>query len=262
MAIAHGSTTAANNSSTSQLNITNVPVTGSNAVLVVLIAYKSGTAGKISRVTWDSAGVGEGLTLLGSEVGSGNSNSSIYYLPAPTAQTATVTIDLTANKRIVAAAQVYTGVHQGAPFRTASFASATGTDNNPTVNVVALDTEMVLDSLCQISGGPDTISANSGTLRHNDPATGGGTDTRGAGQEIASSGATETMEYTLSSTDDWGITACALQPPAVTATRFQLNISDNWESIESIQINIGDVWKAVEGAKINISDDWKLMFET
>jgi len=260
MAIAHGSTDSAESSGTSSLDIASFTVTGTNKALVVRVAYKSAGAGAVNRVTWDKAGVGEALTMVGNEVGSSNSKASLYVLAAPTSKTAILTVDFTKSVRCVVGVSCYTGVHQGAPFRTASSADNTGNDDSPTVDVVALATEMVIDSMCQVSAGPDTVTANDHTLRYSEPGTGGGTDVRGASQDVISSGATETMGWTLSSSDDWGITACALQEPSVDATRLQVNISDTWETIESIQINIGDVWKDVTGAQINISDDWKAIY--
>jgi hypothetical protein len=52
----------------------------------------------------------------------------------------------------------------------------------------------------------------------------------------------------------------AVYTTASGGTAMQINIGDDWKSIEAIQINIGDTWKAVEGAQINISDAWKTIF--
>ena len=43
-------------------------------------------------------------------------------------------------------------------------------------------------------------------------------------------------------------------------TNTQINIGDDWKTVDAMQINIGDAWKAVAGAQINIGDDWKTVF--
>ncbi|KKK49192.1 hypothetical protein LCGC14_3137520, partial [marine sediment metagenome] len=40
----------------------------------------------------------------------------------------------------------------------------------------------------------------------------------------------------------------------------QINIGDEFKSMDSIKINIGDVWKDVNSIKINIGDVWKTVF--
>lgn len=43
-------------------------------------------------------------------------------------------------------------------------------------------------------------------------------------------------------------------------TNMQLQIGDNWKTVDAMQINIGDTWKTVDGAQINIGDTWKTIF--
>lgn len=213
MAIAHGSTTTGTaTSSQSVITISSHVVTGTDPALIVKVATK-GTGVTVSSVFWDVAGVNEQLTQLNTDI-NGDARSSLFYRAAPTAKTADVTINLSGNSRSVGAASTYTGVHQGAPFRTAANNSNNGTDAAPTVDIVALNTEMVVDSLCQVSAGPDTATADH-TQRSNTASLGGGTDTRGASQEKASTGATETMGWTMSDADNWAIAAGALQEPTV-----------------------------------------------
>jgi len=47
---------------------------------------------------------------------------------------------------------------------------------------------------------------------------------------------------------------------AAAGTNSQINIGDNWKTIDSIQINIGDNWKEVSGMQVNIGDNWKTIF--
>lgn len=48
--------------------------------------------------------------------------------------------------------------------------------------------------------------------------------------------------------------------PFSAGTQLQLNIGDDWKTVDAIQINIGDAWKAVSGMQINIGDAWKTIF--
>lgn len=211
MVIAHTLTTPeSDNTNDSNITISSHVVSGTKPVLIVKIAARGATVTG-STVVWDTAGVNESLTLLNRDR-NGNALAEIWYKANPTAKTADVTITLSeAANRKVAAASNYTDVDTTTPFRLAANNSSNGTDVTPTVDIIALNTEMVVDSMCQVSAGPDTINSQSSTNRHDAAATGGGTDTRGASGEIASLGATETMDYNMSSNDNWAICGGALQ---------------------------------------------------
>ena len=228
--ITHGSTQTAGGPSKT-LNLTSVVVTGPNPVLIVKIAYRDNAGGEVTSVVWDSAGVNETLTQLGSESRVNNVNSQMWYKANLTAKTATVTITTTNTVRMVGAASVYTGVNQTNPFRIAANATSTGIDATPTVDVVALNGEMVVDSLAQVSAGPDTATASQ-TERHNVAQTGGGKDVRGASQEVASTGATETIGWTMNSSDRWAIIAGALQESPTTYEQSAYRIFENANSTQ------------------------------
>ena len=215
MAVTHVATNTATSASTSSLTIGSLLTQNVNRAIIVKIAYKDNSGGSISSVVFNGS---ENLTLVGSEANGGDANSSLYQLAAPTATTADVVITLSASERIVAAASSYHGVDQTNPLRASSFASATGTDATPTVDVLAISGDRVVDSLCQVSAGPDVATADH-TVRHNTNAAGGGTDVRGASQFVDSSGATETMGWSMTDSDDWAVTAAALQEPVPPSTR-------------------------------------------
>ncbi len=208
----HGSTQRSGNAGTTSLDITSVAVTGTDPTLVVKVAYKDNAGGEIISVVWDAVVENQALTQIGTEERNGNANSSLWSLAVPVAKTATVTISLTNSVRIVGAASVYTGVDQTNPFRTVAVAQANGNSASPTVDVVALNDEMVVDSLAQVSAGPDSALGDH-TERHDFIAIGGGDDTKGASQEKASTGATETMGWTMGGSDNWAVVAAPLQEP-------------------------------------------------
>ncbi len=207
--IAHVSTTSQGDTGNdNSVTISSHVVSGTDPVLVVKVAQKGSRT--VTGITWNGT---ENLTQLNTDI-NGDARADIWYLAAPTATTADVVVTLSGNTtRKVAAASTYSGVHQSVPFRVEANSSNNGTNTNPTTNVVANFPEMVVDSMCQVSAGPDTINSQSSTNRSDDTAVGGGTDCRGASGEIASSGATETMDYNMSSNDNWAICAGALQQP-------------------------------------------------
>lgn len=209
MAIAHGSTTTASDNTTS-LAITSHVVSGTNPTLIVKVHVRHKTVVP-SSVVWDAAGVNESLTKLNTKT-VGTARSELWYLPNPTAKTATVTLTFPSAKDVIGAASTYTGVDQTSPFRTAAEATSTGTDDSPTVSIVALNGEMVVDSMTQVSPGPNTAIGDH-TERH-DVAQGVETSKiRGASQEKASTGATEVMGWTMSGAAIWAICAGPLQEP-------------------------------------------------
>ncbi len=53
----------------------------------------------------------------------------------------------------------------------------------------------------------------------------------------------------------------ALTDGGSTGNDLQLNIGDDWKTMDAMQINIGDSWKAVEGVQVNIGDSWKEVFK-
>ncbi len=211
MAIAHVTTVQGNSGGTDTLTLSSVAISSTtDAGIIVKIGYKDNGGGEVTGVVFNTD---EAFTQVGSESKNGEANSQMWQLGAPTDATADVVISFTNSVRCTGGASVYGDVDQTNPIRAASVASANGTDDSPTVDVVALADEMVIDSMCQCSAGPDTISAQDGTGRHDQAGIGGGNDTRGASQEIASAGATETIGYTLSSDDNWATIGAALQQP-------------------------------------------------
>jgi hypothetical protein len=208
--ITHSNTYSNGGTATTNV-VSSVANTGTDRVMVCSVAYKDAGGGEVTGVAFNAAGGDEAFTQLGSESKNGEANSQLWYLAGGSDETANVTVSTTNSVRQVAVVNVYTGVDQANPFREAANASANGTNGTVTVDVTALDTEVVVDAMAQVSAGPDTVSSQSGTGRGSNTATGGGTDTIGASQSITSTGATETMSYTMSSTDNWATSAGALQ---------------------------------------------------
>lgn len=211
MAIAHSTTTSNASAGADSITISSFVVSGANPVLVVKAALNSKTV-TITGATWNAGA--EAFTQVNNDRNN-DSHSGLWYLEAPTATTEDVVVSFSGSVRSVAAVSLYTGVDQTNPFRTAAAASNNGTSASPTVDVVANADEIVVDSLAQKSAGPDS-AAGDHTERHDDLATGGGDDCRGASQEKASTGATETMGWSMGGSDSWAVCAAPLQPVGAT----------------------------------------------
>lgn len=228
-AISHVETDTTIASASSPYTLSSHVVSGTNPALIVKLSYKSNNPDTGITVVWDVATENQSFTkLIG--VDGGNAQAELWYLEAPVVKTADITITAGSGLRLVASAASYSGVDQTNPFRIAANNSNTGSDNAPTVDITALNGEVVVDSLSQVSAGPHTAT-EAHTPRHNDAATGGGTDTRGASQEKSSTGAVETMSWSMSGSDDWGIVAGALQEPQVPPEGIAFDFSNSGAAV-------------------------------
>jgi hypothetical protein len=187
-------------------NTPNFTPSGSNVILIVGISYKSSTE-EITSARWGGT---DYLDELRNDV-NGNARTAIYYLINPAQVSRFVRVDFDSSLRACISASIYTGVHQSTPF--SSNVGNNGTDNAPTVTVTAGANTMVVDSLCQVSNGPDTATKQNETERANLAATGGGSDTRHASQEDSTS--PSTMAWSMGGSDNWALSAGTLQEPVV-----------------------------------------------
>jgi len=180
-------------------------VTGTDPCLVVGVSTK-GASITHNTVAFNGS---ESFTKIQDNI-NGNARSSIWVLENPTATTANVVITLSGSSRYVTAASLFTDVDDTTPVRTSN--SANGTNNNPSTSLTAVSGDLIIDNLCQVSAGPDTATA-SHTQRYNLAQTGGGTDTRGAGQTLSATGGSDTMDWSMGDADNWAIGAVALRAP-------------------------------------------------
>jgi hypothetical protein len=214
--ITHGTTSTAVDAGASSTTISSFVVSGSDPCLVVKVALKSSSV-TCTGVTFNTT---ENFTLVDTDI-NGDARVYMYVLAAPTVTTADVVVSLSGSARHVSAVSLYNGVDQTTPIRTGSTVKANGTDAAPTVNVTTSTAgDLLIDSLAQVSAGPDTATGD-WTERHDTAATGGGTDTRGASQDTPSGGSTYAMAYTMSDSDNWAIVACALAPVAASDTGYK-----------------------------------------
>jgi len=204
MAIAHVNTTAVGDQSTT-VTISSFVVSGTNPALVLKVAHR-GTA-SVTGATWNTS---ENFDI---EIADNSSTArcTLLTLNNPTATTADVVVTFSGGSRCVVAVSLYTGVDQTDVFRSGTIQSANGNSTTPAVSVTGTIGDIIVDSLAQVSAGPDTATA-AHTQRSNLARTGGGDDVRGASQELAATGAADSMSWTMSATDDWAVCAGALLP--------------------------------------------------
>ncbi len=209
--ISHTDTATAVDAGAASTTISSFTVSGADPVLIVKVSSK-GSGITHDGVTWNGT---EDFTLEATDI-NGDARTSIWSLASPTATTADVVVTLSGSARHVSAVSLYEGVDQTTPVRPSTPASNNGTDAAPTVDITGMLGDMIVDSLSQVSAGPDTATGDH-TERHDTEAVGGGTDTRGASQDIRSDGTTTTMGWTMGDSDNWALCAMALQPPAAPA---------------------------------------------
>ena len=219
-AIAHRDTQSNGTTGTSNAITSVDAAAGSDLAIVVTVSYKDNGGGEVTGVVWDAATANEAFTQIGGEIKNGEANLQMWLLVAPTSKTATVTISTTNSVRQTGVASVYTGVHQTVPTDTGNINSANGsTETVIGYSVTAQTDQLIVHGGAQVSAGPDTVTANTGTLRATPAATGGGTDTRGMYQDKVGTGSLFTMSFTMSAADNWAILYFVLRdttysPPA------------------------------------------------
>jgi hypothetical protein len=196
----------------------NIQSSGTNRVFVVGVAVKSNSVITPTSIVFNGT---ENFTVERIAADGGDAQCFLYYLIAPSEVTADVVITIPGAARMVGYVALFTGVHQTNPF-TANTNEAQGTDISPTVDISSTTDETCIDILAQVSAGPDTATAIH-TEICNGAATGGGTDTRGAGQYVTGQ-TTRTMNWTMSDADHWNIITGALQESGATPVTEQVNL--------------------------------------
>lgn len=209
MAVAHSSTvqlagTAAGSTQS---------ITVADGDTVVVKTATRGTGVTVTSVVWDQPTANEPFTLQDTDINN-DARSSLWVLPADesTNKTANVLVSYSGSNRNVVGYSIYTGCDTITPVRTGTVQTNNGNSAAPTVSVTGVSGDIIVDSLSQVSSGPDSATADH-TERHNTAATGGGSDTRGASQELAATGGSDAMGWSMGGSDSWAVVACALREP-------------------------------------------------
>jgi hypothetical protein len=190
--------------------------TGTNRVLVFGVAYKSNSVLTETSIDFNTS---ETFSLERRATDGVDAQCSLWYLANPTVTTADAVLVMPSSVRMVGYVAYFTDCDQTNPF-TASTTEAQGSDAAPTVSLTSDAAEIALDIMAQVSAGPNTATL-SHTLLANGAATGGGTDTRGAGQYSDPGANPITMDYSMSGSDHWNIIAASLQAPVAITDAIQ-----------------------------------------
>ncbi len=192
-------------------------VSGTNPGLIVRVATRQASGSVVTGVTWNTT---ENFTEVdnGEEL---NAYATMWKLASPTATTADIVVtqdEPGAAPKTVAAASLFTDTDQTDLVRASSVANANATSDTASVDITGSSGDLIIDVASNVSEGPDTIVSNTGdSINFEDVVTGGGTDVRGVGQQLAATGGADTMEYVWSASGRWGIVGAALMPAAAAA---------------------------------------------
>ena len=181
---------------------------GHDRYLIVGISSRSGGA-TVSSVTYG----GVAMTALGTAANLSFSVMFMYGLVNPPGGTNQVSVTMSAVSQIVIAAVCFNGVAQTSS--TGTFASATGTNAAPSVNVTSATGELVVDTLAHREASPvTTVTVGAGQFQIWQDNTGATTaDILGAGSTEPGA-ATVTMSWTATASARWAIGGISLRPAA------------------------------------------------
>jgi len=205
----------------SSLDISHTTGTGTDRLMLVGVSANSyGGVRTISSVTFTYDTTVLTLSQVGSVENEAGRLAAVYGLlnpPSGQAGTVTVTFSGSVGNGIVAGVVNFAGVDQTTPYGT--YASNTGTDTTPTVNVVTTAGDLVFDTVFL---GAQTI----GTLAAGDSQTAQWSATidrvGGAGSIEEATGTSVTMSWTVSggaTSRFWAIGAVPIKPAAAGPTQ-------------------------------------------
>ena len=204
------------NVNTVNLTFSHTVGSGSNRILILCISLRDGNV-VVNNATYAATA----LTNLGVVNAGGNQNrTEIWFLKAPPTGTASVVVNLSQSKRIIATAISFTGVNQTTPLAFASAASTGGGSTSASVTVTSAPGQLVLDTV-SANGDADTLTLGAGQTERWNTASGIGTagNARGGGSTEPGA-ASVTMSWTLGVSKPWSIGAVSLIPAATTAVQF------------------------------------------
>jgi len=198
--------------SSTNFNVTGHTTDAGTDCLIVAVFWGGVTTTTVSAISWN----GSALTLIPSSTAtqSGVTKIEWYYLLAPTIQTGTVTVTMSAGARGGAVALNYQNVNQSVPFGTAA-TNVSGSNNvNETVTVTSAAGELILAALAANNGDTTTVTAGNTQVLNTVLNPGGTTNSVIALIEEASGAASVAMTGTLSTARAWAASGVALKPTA------------------------------------------------
>lgn len=244
---------------------------GTNRLLAVGMAIRSNASQTVSSA--DYANVP--LTFIRADTNGQSVRSELWYLVTPASGTNTVRVNLTTSAKAACGAISLTGVHQSSPLEASNGATGSSTTPSVTVTTVA-DDAWVIDAVAFRSAGNGQPTGTPGagqTERWSGYTEGGGT-----GPNIRGKGSTEgpqtppggvVMDWSLSASVDWAISAASFQPTAPPASCDALTVTTSdpagqlWfnETIEpdgfplTTQVNVSASFQSAANPALSVTND-------
>ena len=186
---------------------------GTNRLLVVCVHFGASTTNEVTSITY----AGTNLTKAVAKAATNpprNVKSEIWYLVAPSTGTNDVVIAISGSTNAKGATIInLTGVHQTSPLDATS-AGAEGSSTTPSTDITTVNVQSMIIDCAECEDNAVTGTAGSGQTERSDFGLGTGGAVQGRGytstEEAQSVGAI-TMNWTLSSTQDWVTAAAAFR---------------------------------------------------
>ncbi len=194
-----------NGAGLSSIQWTHTTGSSPNRIMVVGVSIRASSTNYVSNITYES----QNLTLLRTDINNNGIRSEIWYLLSPVSGTAQITVSLaTGSSRAVGGSCTYAGVDQTSPIDAQG--GGTGSSNSPSqIIMVNTANDILLGNLAIRSSSSTVSEGSSQTMRWDNTSTGN----RGHGSdERPLAVGSQSMNWTLSSSADWAVSAIALKP--------------------------------------------------
>ncbi len=217
-AIVLGSSAGTQGVGVSSLTWSHTIAAGSNRLLIVRVAnINAGVS--VSSVSYGGVALTE-LQTATSGGGPSNVRSSVWYRLAPAVGTANVVVSLSGSTRVQGYSTDLTGVSQTTPFGTV--ATATGTNNAPTVTATGAAGDLMFDTAAA-QGGAGSATAGGGQAPISGSTGGTASDVLGMGSTKAGA-ASVTLSWSTTASSPWVSIGVAIKQAAgytVSGTVFE-----------------------------------------
>ncbi len=219
---------------------------GSNRFLIVGVSIRNDASQTVSSVTYAAAP----LTFLRADTNGVSVRSELWYRVAPATGANTVAVTLSASAKAAMGAISLTGVDQSTPIDTNAGATGSGTAPSVTVTTV-VNNAWVIDAtgFRSTANGAPTGTAGSGQTER----WSGYTESGGVIVNIRGKGSTEgpkspaggvVMDWSLSATVDWAISAASFRPAVEAEIAYRSNTGTNTVSSPKTRTGDGSTWSA------------------
>lgn len=183
-------------------------ISGTNTILIVGVAINQSNADEsVSSITFN----GKPFSAIGATTRNNKFQTELWYRLAPDAGTHNIVVTLNGAARFVAGAISFNGVDQGTSLGT--YAGATSNNSDPHVTVSSEADALVVDVMGYGDSSTTATVGSGQTQRWTDVTTSGSSSSDAVGQGSTEAGASSVaMTWTLSSKEEWCISAVSVRP--------------------------------------------------